>query len=127
MSTKVTKRIFVRMSKKELSAWLADHPNAQYNEFPVTIKRVCDICGKRINENKYWASGYVQFVDYHESERCDLCSDACTKEFMRRASAQFENQSPDATNKITGITVHRLDDAPLAKDSSLSKEDKSNA
>ena len=109
MSIKTTKGIFVRMTKKEFKAYLKDHPNASHVELSVSVKRFCDICGKRINENKYWSSGHVQFTDYHYSEFHDLCSTECEKEFMRRALERFENQPSDATNKISGITINRLD------------------
>ena len=109
MSAKITKRIFVQMTKKELRAWMKDHPNAHYVESSVKCRRFCDICGKRINENKYWSAGYVRFTDYHNTEFHDLCSNECEKEFMRRALERFENQPSDATDKITGFTVDRLD------------------
>ena len=108
MSLKTTTGIFVRMTKKELKAWMKDHPNAHHVELSVSVKRFCDICGKRINEQKYWSSGHVQFTDYHTSEFHDLCSESCEKEFMRRSLERFENQPSDATNKINGITVHHF-------------------
>lgn len=109
MSAKITKGIFVRMTKKELNAWLKDHPKAYYVESSVKCIRFCDICGKRINENKYWSAGHVRFANYRDSEFHDLCSESCEKEFMRRALERFENQPSDEANKITGFTVDRLD------------------
>lgn len=115
MSEKVKNGTFVSMSKKEFTAYMKEHPNAEHF---MSWKEIvhCDICGKRIDTRNYWLSGHVQFTDYNTNEFHDLCSNSCAKEFMRRFATRFENQPANAKNKLIGVLLNRCDEKTRSKE-----------
>ena len=99
------------MTLKELKEYLKTHPNTKYI-MGYKQQVYCDICGKRIDENKYYLRGSINFEERYNGlnfthETYDLCSDACAAVFVNNNLARFVNQSPDSDKVMIGIHTSR--------------------
>lgn len=111
MSEKVRNGNYVMMTLKELKEYLKTHPNTKY-VMGYKQQVYCDICGKRIDENKYYLRGSINFEERYNGlnfthETYDLCSDACAAVFVNNNLARFVNQSPDSDKVMIGIHTSR--------------------
>lgn len=86
----------VRMTAKELKAYLKDHPKAQYREYPVTVKHFCDSCGKQIVKTDYHLMGFIHYDGDPKSEVHEFCSDECAKKLIEIFAG--DSLSPTADN-----------------------------
>lgn len=98
----------VRMTAKELKAYLKDHPKAQHRKFPVTVKKFCDSCGKQINKTDYHLIGFIHYDKNPWSRVYEFCSDECAKKLIEIFTE--DSLSPTADNRANSCHFMRFND-----------------
>ena len=107
MSSKHIEVACVRMTAKELKAYLKDHPKAQCHKYPVTVKRFCDNCGKQIAvKTDYHLMAFIHYDGETASEVHDFCSDECAKKMIEIFTE--DSLSPTAKNRANSCHFMRF-------------------
>lgn len=100
---------YVPMTKKELNAYLKEHPNATHFTHCSRYISYCDICNRLINRKKYWLIGMISHNKCGKNETYDICSDKCATELIKKFSEKFITDiAPD--DRVDGISFLRYND-----------------
>lgn len=115
-------REFVPMTKKELGAYLKEHPNTAHFTCNSRYIVYCDICNKRINQKKYWLMARIGHNKFRKTETYEICSDKCAVELIKKFSEKFMTDiAPD--DYIDGINFIKYNDPKDKKQSVDDDED----
>jgi hypothetical protein len=117
-------REYVPMTKKELGAYLKEHPKATHFTYYSYYIIHCDICHKRINQGKYWLNARIGHNKFRKTETYEICSDKCAVELIKKFSEKFTTDiAPD--DYIDGISFIKYNDPKDKKSSEDDDEDDS--
>ena len=78
--------------KKELNAYLKEHPKATHFTYYSSYIAHCDICNKRINQQKYWLMDRIGHNKFRKTETYEICSDKCAVELIKKFSEKFSSK-----------------------------------